>query len=200
MEKPEELKIQREQPCAKEGDKINRNPLLGPTNQNCCPELTEIRVSKSYSICEKETIREKQALPPEPREQLPTDYSRKCGWCGGVCTKYPLPEGQLCPEIAPAPGYQCIEENGQCVAKYVKEETREGVVCAQVLTYKKSGDQCYLCPDACSPIEKCEIAPPEKCQESYIREGMPSLPAREESPFQFFKETISNIQKPCQQQ
>jgi len=37
--------------CAKEGEQVNRNPLLGPTNKKCCFGLTEIRVSKSYSIC-----------------------------------------------------------------------------------------------------------------------------------------------------
>ena len=37
--------------CAKEGEQVNRNPLLGPTNRKCCFGLTEIRVSKSYSIC-----------------------------------------------------------------------------------------------------------------------------------------------------
>ncbi|MCD6528344.1 DUF333 domain-containing protein [bacterium] len=40
-----------EEKCAKEGEKVNRNPLLGPTNKKCCFGLTEIRVSKSYSIC-----------------------------------------------------------------------------------------------------------------------------------------------------
>ena len=39
--------------CAKEGEKVNRNPLLGPTNRVCCPGLIEKRVSRSYSICVK---------------------------------------------------------------------------------------------------------------------------------------------------
>lgn len=40
--------------CAKAGEKVNRNPLLGSINRECCPGLKEVRVSKSYSICEKE--------------------------------------------------------------------------------------------------------------------------------------------------
>lgn len=39
--------------CAKKGEKVNRNPLLGLTNQKCCFPLKEIRVSRSYSICQK---------------------------------------------------------------------------------------------------------------------------------------------------
>lgn len=46
--------FEKEIPCAKEGEKVNRNPFLGPTIQTCCPGLTEKRVSKSYSICVKE--------------------------------------------------------------------------------------------------------------------------------------------------
>ena len=39
--------------CAKEGEKVNRNPLIGPTDQKCCEGLVEVRESKSYSICKK---------------------------------------------------------------------------------------------------------------------------------------------------
>jgi hypothetical protein len=39
--------------CAKEGEKVNRNPFLGPTNKVCCPGLIEVRESKSYGICRK---------------------------------------------------------------------------------------------------------------------------------------------------
>jgi len=37
--------------CAREGERVNRNPLLGSTNKKCCFGLTEIRISKSYSVC-----------------------------------------------------------------------------------------------------------------------------------------------------
>jgi putative hemolysin len=40
-------------PCAKEGEKINRNPLIGPTDQKCCQGLVEVRESRSYSVCKK---------------------------------------------------------------------------------------------------------------------------------------------------
>jgi len=40
-------------PCAKEGEKVNRNPLLGPVDQKCCEGLVEVRESKSYSVCKK---------------------------------------------------------------------------------------------------------------------------------------------------
>ncbi|MBC7074362.1 GerMN domain-containing protein, partial [Candidatus Parcubacteria bacterium] len=41
--------------CAKEGEKVNRNPLLGPTDKKCCEDLFEWRESRSYSICLKPT-------------------------------------------------------------------------------------------------------------------------------------------------
>lgn len=37
--------------CAKSGEKVNRNPLIGPTDQKCCQGLIEWRESKSYSVC-----------------------------------------------------------------------------------------------------------------------------------------------------
>jgi putative hemolysin len=40
-------------PCAKEGEKVNRNPLIGPTDQKCCQGLVEVRESRSYSVCKK---------------------------------------------------------------------------------------------------------------------------------------------------
>lgn len=51
-------KYEEEIHCAKEGEKVNRNPLLGPSTQRCCPGLEEIRISKSWSICKKEIRRE----------------------------------------------------------------------------------------------------------------------------------------------
>lgn len=38
-------------PCAKESERVNRNPLLGSTDKVCCAGLYENRVSKSYSVC-----------------------------------------------------------------------------------------------------------------------------------------------------
>ena len=37
--------------CAKEREKVNRNPLIGPTDIKCCPGLVEWRESKSFSVC-----------------------------------------------------------------------------------------------------------------------------------------------------
>ncbi len=51
--------------CGKEGEKINRNPLLGDTSLKCCEGLNEIRVSKSYSVCSKKEC-ETDADCPQP--------------------------------------------------------------------------------------------------------------------------------------
>lgn len=37
--------------CAKEGEQVNRNPLLGPAERRCCEGLEEVRVSRTYSVC-----------------------------------------------------------------------------------------------------------------------------------------------------
>ena len=57
-------------PCAREGEKVNRNPLLGSTEQKCCSWLIEVRVSKSYSVCKKGEAMEiapiQEITPTEP--------------------------------------------------------------------------------------------------------------------------------------
>jgi len=40
-----------ERVCAKINEQVNRNPLMGSTDQVCCSGLTEFRTSKSYSVC-----------------------------------------------------------------------------------------------------------------------------------------------------
>ena len=85
--------------CARAGERVNRNPLLGPINKKCCPGLVEERVSKSYSICRKPKSneiksKEKQVLKPECREgetkedKTKTGISSKCICHQGrwVCT------------------------------------------------------------------------------------------------------------------
>jgi len=48
---PQDCKKEGEINCAKEGERVNRNPFLGDTSQKCCQGLFEWRKSKSYSIC-----------------------------------------------------------------------------------------------------------------------------------------------------
>lgn len=50
--------------CAKEKEKVNRNPLLGSTDVKCCSGLIEWRVSKSYSYCLKPTLGEIVVIEP----------------------------------------------------------------------------------------------------------------------------------------
>jgi len=73
---------EKEVACAGEGEKVNRNPLLGPTNQLCCPGLEEERVSKSYSVCKKiEEVIQPPTIAPECKE--------------GETKKYQCPDGTL---------------------------------------------------------------------------------------------------------
>jgi len=50
---PEDCEEKTKISCAKEGERVNRNPLLGPTDQKCCEGLVEVRESRSYSVCKK---------------------------------------------------------------------------------------------------------------------------------------------------
>lgn len=37
--------------CAGEGETVNRDPSMGPTDKVCCPGLDEYEISVSYSVC-----------------------------------------------------------------------------------------------------------------------------------------------------
>ncbi len=56
--------------CAKEGEKVNRNPLIGPTDQKCCQGLIEWRESKSYSVCLKPTTEGILVESPKENEKI----------------------------------------------------------------------------------------------------------------------------------
>jgi len=93
---------EKEAPCAKEGEKVNRNPLLGQTNRLCCPGLKEERVSKSYSICKKaEEIVQPPTTTPECKEGETKKYQCPDGTFVNWCSCYN--EKWVCiisPEIA----------------------------------------------------------------------------------------------------
>ncbi|MFH0803794.1 MAG: DUF5667 domain-containing protein, partial [Candidatus Tagabacteria bacterium] len=87
----------RELSCAKEKEKVNRDPSMGQTNQQCCGGLVEIRVSKSYSFCEKpgsEGVLECKTNFDCPQPLCP-EFSSKC--VEGKCL---VP---MCKQVAPAP-------------------------------------------------------------------------------------------------
>ncbi len=47
---------EQENECAIIDQRVNRSPLFGPTDQECCEGLKEFRVSKSYSLCKRNDI------------------------------------------------------------------------------------------------------------------------------------------------
>jgi len=76
--------------CAQAGERVNRNPLLGPIDRKCCPGLIEERVSRSYSICRKpgpsETkVKEEQNLKPECQEGETKEYKTRAGILQCIC-------------------------------------------------------------------------------------------------------------------
>jgi putative hemolysin len=56
--------------CTKEGEKVNRNPLIGPTDQKCCQGLVEWRESRSYGICLKPTSEGIIVESPKENEKI----------------------------------------------------------------------------------------------------------------------------------
>lgn len=219
-------------PCAKTGEKINRNPLLGPTSQRCCKGLMEIFVSKSYSICEKEIKREEpqQLQPgtqPQTEEQPPVGlpnpasvFCQKMGYKLEIRTEASGGQYGVC--IFPDKN-ECEEWKffrGECGTQYKKggaipaestpaPRTEEKQInrpiepgeiggCAQVITYRKEGDKCFVCPDACSLIEKCKEAERKECQnmQNIPQNEMKTPQSQNESPFQFFKDTIRDLIRP----
>ncbi len=72
--------------CAKEGERVNRNPAFGQTNRKCCPGLIEERVSKSYSICKK-----------EKKEKNCKEKCISLGYVSGICRSWPIyPDVEKC--------------------------------------------------------------------------------------------------------
>lgn len=105
--------------CDQEGEKLNRNPFFGATDKVCCPGLTDIRVSKSYSICV--NCGDGICKYPENSTNCSKDCHNiqpapECQWCGVACMRvYPW---MACPEIAPPQGYICTEINGKCTSAF----------------------------------------------------------------------------------
>lgn len=56
--------------CAKKGEKINRNPLIGLIDQKCCQDLVEWRVGGSYSFCLEPTQEEIIIDLPKENEKV----------------------------------------------------------------------------------------------------------------------------------
>lgn len=91
-------------PCAKDGERVNRNPSDGPTDVACCPGRYEDKVSRSYSVCRECT--------PEGKN----NYFGKPPCCEGlksVGNAFPTNDG-LC--IAPTDGSAVCTKcgNGGC--------------------------------------------------------------------------------------
>jgi len=53
----------------------------------------------------------------------------------------------------------------KCGTFPTESPSEKPIACAQVITYKKSNDKCFLCPDACSPLEKCTEVQMKECEE-----------------------------------
>jgi len=110
--------------CGQEGEKLNRNPFFGTTNKVCCPGLTDIRESKSYSVCV--NCGDGICKYPENSTNCSKDChniqpSPACQWCGKACTR--VYSWMYCPHISPPQGYVCREINGQCRSTFTPSPT-----------------------------------------------------------------------------
>jgi len=134
--------------CAKAGEKVNRNPLLGPTTRKCCPGLYEVRVSKSYSIC--------KPAPPQ-KEYFKCTSDKDCSQlrCPGLSSK--CVEGKC---IIPRCGIK-EPSSSQISPNPIKKP--EEKICIQVITYAISPEgECREFPTPCHVPEgwkKVEVCP-----------------------------------------
>lgn len=110
--------------CGQEGEKLNRNPFFGATDKVCCPGLTDIRESKSYSVCV--NCGDGICKYPENSTNCPVDCHisvlPECQWCGKACMR--VYSWMYCPHISPPQGYMCREINGQCRSTFTPSPTR----------------------------------------------------------------------------
>lgn len=98
--------------CAQEGEQINRNPLLGPAERKCCEGLEEVRISRTYSVCEQPGASfecEADSDCPLPRCLTTIDTSSKC--VEGKCIIPVCDKPEVCIQIiTPAKN----PETGEC--------------------------------------------------------------------------------------
>jgi len=98
--------------CAKDGEQVNRNPLLGPAERRCCEALEEIRVSRTYSVCKQPGASfecKADSDCPLPRCLTTTDTSSKC--VEGKCIIPECEKPAICIQvITPAKN----SETGEC--------------------------------------------------------------------------------------
>ncbi len=144
----------KELPCANEGEKVNRDPSIDLTNQQCCGGLVEVRVSKSYSFCKKpgsEGVLECKADFDCPQPLCPR-ISSKC--VEGKCL---VP---MCTQVAPAPLPESLVQ--PLVPMQVKKP--EEKVCVQVITPAISPEgKCVDFPTPCDvpmgwkTVGRCEV-------------------------------------------
>jgi len=102
--------------CAKAGESVNRNPLLGPTDKKCCPGLIEIRTSKSYSVCKEKIDNKEECL--------------KIGGKWGMWGMRPIPE---CNPPALDAGKEC-SDSGECQGMCIYKKELSQKEKEQILT------------------------------------------------------------------
>jgi len=112
---------EKEIPCAKEGERVNRNPLLGPTDQKCYSGLIEVKVSKSYSVCEKRTDnikKEKEPIAQQIIENTLNIWTTKAMDSDGGIWFFMLKD--FSDTISPADGVDCCPECERAECRYKK--------------------------------------------------------------------------------
>ena len=129
--------------CAKTEERVNRNPLAGSTDKQCCSGLIEDRVSKSYSICKR---------PKETCKDL-------CG--DGTCQEI----------VCQAVGCPCAETSETCPQDCVKECADEYEYFSTV--YNKYPDHCCEGLTEWSSGMDSRISVADKCYETGLVKGSP---------------------------
>ena len=141
----------KEQPCAKNGERVNRNHLMGSTGKQCCPGLVEEKVSRSYSVCTLSIESNKEECIKAGEEMSPKEYDQGARCCSGLkripTSRYVYP--------CDTPGKLACDENGCKITPPTsfEEPSSQCTPCGNGVCETEHDENRCNCPEDCK--EKC---------------------------------------------
>ncbi|MBW2991408.1 hypothetical protein KY348_06940 [Candidatus Woesearchaeota archaeon] len=171
--------------CAKEGEKVNKNPGMGPTDGQCCEGLTEIMVSRSYSVCV--NCGDGVCKSPENAKNCPQDCAEtKCSDSDGGKDQYVA--GRTCV------GSECKADS--CITLCADP----GGCRAQLIEYYCDGNniesQMFECPNGCSSSACIKEPVTDSCDTTCQRKGYASGECRIGPVYMDTADSVDSATKP----
>jgi len=136
-----------EQSCAKNGEKVNRNPLLGSTSKQCCPGLIEEKVSRSYSLCTLPIENDKEECVGFGEEISPKEYDQGARCCSELKRIHTSRYFHPCD----TPGELACDENGCSIPPPTSDEAPwwQCASCGNGICEIGCGENRCNCPEDC---------------------------------------------------